>query len=304
MEKNGNLNFQKLEERVIRGLEDSDLDRINFCLSQMDAATLVSGVGGSSVVSEMASKVLSRKNHIISRNVEPRDMLYMPLEAYKNVLVCSYSGKNYGVDVSFANNLNHFLFSSRESILEGIHNITYTAKDRERSFISLAATLIPCSILLNYALDGNKDRVVELLEKSDYQIDDDENVFEIFSGYETSVAAKYLESTMIEAGIGLPIVHDKYSYCHGRSTTCLHNSSTAIYFNRGKELDKLLLKELPKYYHRVISIDVPEGIEGEYLALVRAMYLTKSLADKKNMDISGVDYNPVVKQLYKYNGEM
>ena len=33
------------------------------------------------------------------------------------------------------------------------------------------------------------------------------------------------------------------------------------------------------------------------------MYLTKYIAESKNMDLSGVDYNPIVKKLYKYNGK-
>ena len=304
MEKNGNYNFQKLDERVKRGLDESDLERIYYELANIKGATLVSGVGGSSVVSEMASKVLTQKNHIITRNTEPRDFNYMSLEPFKNVLACSYSGNNFGVEVAFLNELKHYLLMSKENPKQGIHNITYHLEDKEKSFISLAATLLPCSILLSYFLDGNKDRVIELLEKEDFEFDGCEEVFEIFSGYETSVAAKYLESTLIEAGLGIPIIHDKYSYCHGRSTTCLHHNSTVIYFNGGTELDKLLLKELPKYYKRIIPIDISKGLEGDFQALVRAMYLTKNLADSKKMDISGVDYNPIVKQLYKYNGEM
>ncbi|MBQ4007288.1 MAG: hypothetical protein II603_02005, partial [Muribaculaceae bacterium] len=41
---------------------------------------------------------LRNKNHIITRNTEPRDFLYMPLDGFDNVLSCSYSGNNYGVD--------------------------------------------------------------------------------------------------------------------------------------------------------------------------------------------------------------
>lgn len=46
---------------------------------------------------------------------------------------------------------------------------------------------------------------------------------------------------MVESGIGLPIIHDKYSYCHGRSTLATTNNNIAIYFNLNTELDKLLL---------------------------------------------------------------
>ena len=55
MEKNMQENFLKLEERVFDSLSNSDLERINYELSGIDGETLVSGVGGSSVVSEFAA---------------------------------------------------------------------------------------------------------------------------------------------------------------------------------------------------------------------------------------------------------
>ena len=95
MEKNMKENFEKLERRVFDSLYDTDLEKINYELSKIDGPTLVSGVGGSSVASEYASKILSNKNHIITRNTEPRDFMYIDTNLYKNVLACSYSGNNY-----------------------------------------------------------------------------------------------------------------------------------------------------------------------------------------------------------------
>ena len=34
------------------------------------------------------------------------------------------------------------------------------------------------------------------------------------------------------------------------------------------------------------------------------MYLTKYIAERQNKDLSGADYNPIVKKLYKYNGNL
>ena len=79
MEKNMNDNFLKLERRVIDSLNESDLEKINYLLSKIDSSTLVSGVGGSSVVSLFGSKILSSKNHIITRDIEPRDFKYLDL---------------------------------------------------------------------------------------------------------------------------------------------------------------------------------------------------------------------------------
>lgn len=302
MEKNGKENFEKLERRVKEGFEDSDLDAIFYSFGGMRENTLVSGVGGSSVVSEMASKVLREKNHIITQNVEPRDFLHRSFDGFSNVLSCSYSGNNYGVELSFLHHLKHYLLSGKRNEREDVHNITYTCRDPEKSFISLAATLIPCSILMDYYLDGNKDQLLEHFEKPIFDFRPQSDLYEIFSGIDTSTAAKYLESTMTESGIGIAVVHDKYSYCHGRSTMCKNYPAIAIYFDTHTELDDLLLKEILSYYQEVVRIDVPKGLEGDYHALIQAMYLTKYLGDQKKMDLSGVDYNPIVKKLYKYRG--
>lgn len=304
MEKNGNENFSKLEKRVREGLEDTDLEAIHYQLKRIDHPTLVSGVGGSSVVSEFASNVLREKNHIISQNIEPRDFLYRRLDGFSNVFSCSYSGNNYGVELSFDNLLNHYLFSAKKNEREDINNLTYIIRDPEKSFISLGATLLPCTILMDYYLDGDSSQLFERIKPTHFSFDTSVPLFEIFTGADTSTASKYLESTITEAGIGIPVVHDKYSYCHGRSTMCKNYPSIAIHFNTHTEFDQLLQEELPKNYQDVITIEVEKGLMGDYSALIQSMYLTKYLADQKNMDISGVDYNPVVKKLYKYHGEI
>ena len=60
-------------------------------------------------VSIYASKIINEKNKIISTCVEPRDLSYLNINGYKNVCAVSYSGNNYGVDLSFNNNLKHYL---------------------------------------------------------------------------------------------------------------------------------------------------------------------------------------------------
>jgi hypothetical protein len=109
---------------------------------------------------------------------------------------------------------------------------------------------------------------------------------------------------MIESGIGVPIIHDKYSYCHGRSTLATTSRNIAIYFNLNTELDKLLIFELYQYYKDVIIMDTENSPVAEYLLLIKCMYLTKYIAFQKNKDLSGVDYNPIVKKIYKYHGNL
>ena len=304
---NMKTNFELLEKRVIDSLNSTDLEYIRNELNKIKDATVVSGVGGSSVVSNFTSKVIGKKNKVITTNVEPRDFLYNGLSGFKNVIACSYSGDNYGVDMSFNNDMNKYLLSSNCSKYSDVANLVYnTNYGNEISFISLASTLIPISIVLNYYLNGNNKEIISNINEYNYDFDTRCNLYEIFTGYDTSTASKYLESTMVEAGIGIPIIHDKYDYCHGRSSMSFNNNSNAIYYSRNTEFDRFMINELNKYYNEVIVIEskYKDDILDDYNMLIASMYLTKYIAEKKNIDLSDVKYCPIVKKLYKYKGEI
>ena len=306
MEKNMKVNFEFLKERVVDSLNNTDLDFIRRELSKLEEPTLFSGVGGSSVVSEFGTKVINAKNKIITVNSEPRDFIYRKNDLFNNVIACSYSGNNYGVELSFLKELKKYLLSNNSFDAKEVTYLQYnTTIDKERSFISLGASLIPISILMNYYLDGNNE-FLENIETSSFPLNIESDIYEIFSGYDTSTASKYLESTMVESGIGIPIVHDKYSYCHGRSTFNKNYQSTAIYYNRNTEFDRIMLEELKKYYKQIIVIDskYDDQILDDYQMLIQSMYLTKQIAEEKNIDLSKIEYSPIVKKLYKYNGEI
>ena len=229
MEKNMKVNFDFLKERVIDSLDNTDLEFIRNELSKLNEPTLFSGVGGSSVVSEFGAKVINAKNGIVSVNSDPRDFLYRNNGAFRNVIACSYSGNNYGVELSFLKELRKYLLSNNSFDDNDVTYLKYnTTIDKERSFISLSATLIPVSILMNYYLNGKNSPILDSIEATSFDFDLASNVYEIFSGYDTSTASKYLESTMVESGIGIPIVHDKYSSCHGRSTRGTNYNGIAI----------------------------------------------------------------------------
>ena len=307
MEKNMKINFACLKDRVIDSLNHTDLERIRKELKKLERPTIMSGVGGSSVVSEFASRMINQKNGIITANKEPRDFLYENTKGYSNVIACSYSGNNYGVDLSFRNELKKYLLSNN-----AFHNpeVTYldykTTMDKERSFISLGATLIPISILMDYYENGQDIRFLNSIEETKFSILKTGQIYEIFTGKDTSTTSKYLESTLVESGIGVPIVHDKYSFCHGRTTFGYHNPSTAIYLNRNTDFDHLLLEELKPYYDQIIIIDskYKDSIQDDYQMLIQAMYLTKQLAEQTGVDLSKIEYSPVVKKLYKYSGNI
>jgi len=303
MRESMNDNFLKLQSRVIDSISKSNLIEIREVLASINEQTLVSGVGGSSVVSNFLAKVLERKNNIICESIAARDLKYKNLKGYKNIITCSYSGKNLGVDISCENNLDKYLLSQFKRI--GVTNINYEIDDREYSFISLSSTLIPMSIILLYYCD-DINLLIEILEDiSNIEISNG-NIYEILSGYETSTAAKFIESTMVESGIGIPIVHDKYDYCHGRSTLNYQFSNDLIFFDCDTELDKLYRIELNKYYKRIIKIDkkFDDDIINDFYFTYVSMFLCKKIAEFKKKGLSLVDYSPLVKKLYRFKGEV
>ena len=307
MGKNMETNFKYLKERVIDSLNNTDLEYIRNELSKLNEPTIFSGVGGSNVVSEFGAKVINSKNKIITINSEPRDFIYRNNDSFKNVIACSYSGNNFGVELSFINNIKKYLLSNNSYVDNNVTYLKYnTTIDKEKSFISLGATLIPITILMSYYLNGKTNELLDNIEGTTFDFELDSNIFEIFSGYDTCTASNYLESTMVESGIGIPIVHDKYSYCHGRSTLCVNYNVTAIYFNRNTKFDKMMLEELKRYYKTIIIINskYKDDILDDYQMLIKSMYLTKYIAEKRCKDLSNVEYSPIVKKIYKYNSEI
>ena len=67
-----------------------------------------------------------------------------------------------------------------------------------------------------------------------------------------------------------------------------------------------MLEELKQYYSRIITIDSKfrDQILDDYQMLIQSMYLTKYIAENKSKDLSKVEYSPIVKKLYKYNGQI
>ena len=300
-------NFEYLLPRVKDALDNTNLDYTRQELSKLDKPTIFSGVGGSSVVSELGRKAVAKKNGIITINSEPRDFIYRENRGFSNVVACSYSGNNFGVKLAFLNDLKKYLLSNNSFDDKDVTYLKYTTTiDEEKSFISLAGSLIPISILMDYYLDGKDDLILDLIEEQDFNFELNSNTYEIFSGYDTSTASKYLESTMTESGIGIPVIHDKYAFCHGRSTLGVHYNNTAIYFNRNTEFDKMILEELKPYYENIIIINskFDDQILDDYYFLIKSMYLTRYIANKQNEDLSHVNHSPLTKKVYKFHGNI
>ena len=320
MTKNMEYNFDNLHSRVIDTLDNTDLERIRRELYQIKDNVICTGNGGSSVVSQFASQVLNYINHCVTINIDPRDLEFMYLTNFKNLLTCTYSGKNYGVETSFENDLNKHILSNGLVDRKDVKNLTYnTSLPRERSFISLGATLMPMSVLLSYYLHGtekgcsNDNEVKSLIERifdTKKQKQETENIdFDVLSGFDTSVAAKFIESTFIEAALGNVVIHSKYDFCHGRTTLPFQRKKRTLIFLKTSftsglgELELELAKEL---YDEIIVLESKfnDLIVDNYVLTLKAMYLAKNIAERQSKDLSKITYFPKVNSLYNFKGRM
>lgn len=303
-------NFSVLKGSVLNTVLVSDVSKK---IHSIKGSTLCVGSGGSRVVADFASVVLNIKNNCVVKVVEPRDVLYENLKGYKNLFVCSYSGNNHGVDVLSSLKIRKFLFTYGDINKKGYKRIKLNSEmEKEKSFISLGATIMPMSVLLSYYLkDGIKDVFDEMYDKVreiKFDVKNPDLPFDIITGNDTSTSDVYLESTFIESGLGEIIRHSKYDFCHGRSTLVYTQKRNLIYLvgNRN-ELDDLLLNELKDKYNDIVVLESKYNdiVLNNYYLTLCSLFFTKYLAELKGIDLSIVNYDKdLCKKLYKYKGIM
>lgn len=320
--------FNRLDKRLIDAnymVDDCNLDILN----ELKGTTITIGCGGSLVVANYLSKVLANKG-IFSITKNARDILHERILS-NNLIGFSYSGKTHGIHLALDNFFgNKYLITCNSNIERQDANIIYLgheSMDKEKSFISLSSTLIPMGEFLKFSEKLDKrtfsdflDEMLNISKRCDFynNIDDfskdlgSNEVFEIMSGSDTSTAALFLESTLTEAGLGVPVIHDKYSYCHGRSTLAYKNNKKhhLVYLINDKaEIDDFLLPLIKNNYYNVTIIEANSKdmtlLEKEYFLTLKCIFFCKKLADVKSLDLSQVEYDQdIVNKVYKYKGEM
>lgn len=297
--------FSRLEKRIYDAIEHTDIEKLFNNLKEINGPTIATGVGGSGIVSNYFCKVISAKNRIICTDITPRDLLYKPLSGYRNVVACSYSGKNIGVKASFSNDLKKYLFSINS--VEGAVPLQYKVGDEEESFVSVAGTLIPMSLLFLYYTDYNLDLLKEILS-SDFNWDHlpSSRVVEVLYGYEQCTAAKLLESTMTEGSLAAPVLHDKYDYCHGRCKLNDYQSNDLIYFSADNELDTLFAKELPLFYDSVtvLSSRYSDNVINDFYLSYASLLLCRKMAESEGKDLSKKIVPEISEKLYLFSGQL
>lgn len=273
------------------------------------------------------------------------------INQFKNLIVLSSSGKSNGlleihrdfpgssylVTSEYVRQEDDYIHDSGyfKNESTSLFDILYWSngkyKEREKSFISIIPTLAPMLMFLELSIlketkkgefsseDLMKinDKLKQLLEKSKERVNNlnfnfkDTNLIQIMSGYDTTCPASILESNMVETGTSSIVVHDKGSYCHGRSNLLFQNPESPIIYlaHQMKSLDNELLPILTQEYPNIflfhtLDEDVSIFWKEYYLAL-QMYFLSKKIAEDKDIDLTMPEYNPqVVKKLYNYKGEM
>ncbi len=293
--------FASLKGKVSFALDHTDMDRLFEQLSFIEGPTLVCGVGGSSIVACFLAKVLRERNHIIATFAYPRDLRYMDLHGYRNVIAVSYSGNNIGVDAVLDLPLNRYLLTGNPR--NDVSSIVYRMPE-EHSYVSISATVIPLMILLLYY--RNDIELVNEILNSETDLASDSDRFEIMTGYETSTAAILLESSITESGMGICIPHDKYNYCHGRINITKSVASDLVFFKMENELDDVLYETLQKYYRKILLIKrkYEDDLINDCYASIIALKFVRNIARLKGCDISDMKELADNDVFYRFNGNM
>lgn len=300
--------INSLEENIMESTKN--IDDIIKELKEIKGNLLSVGTGGSRVVAEYASSVLSKKNHIIAKSIDPRDLEHIDKSLYEKIFISSHTGSNYGVKKSLENDLEKYLLTTRKTSISD-EKILHYEMPYEHSFISLNATLIPMAILLKYYLDNEFDKTIKNIFAN---IDEQASItlngeyLNIFSGIDTRTSETFIESTLTEAGIAIPLIHEKYSYCHGRTTINKDKKSSAIYLgDKDTDLDCALKDVLENQMNDlyILKDKYADEIVNDFYLTLQSVYLLRNIAESKNIDLSTIDYDKyAVKKLYYFKGSM
>ena len=332
------INFSKLEERIL-AINNPILGKFNnvremlYELTIENKQTLIMATGGSKVVAYYLQLIIERLGltRIICEVIEPRDYFYKAnRESFSNLIAISSSGNTNGIKEVLAHFKGRkYLICEQEKDAE--YEVISWGNElykREKSFISLATSLGPITLLLDSTISLNleissneirkiNDKIKEILDKSANRVDNlqvdfkDTSLIQIMSGYETKTSSSVLESNLVETGLSAPVIHDKGSFCHGRSNLLFqYPNSKIIYLTHElRELDNLLLHSINSEYSNISIFDTSD-LDGnifwkEYYLITQMYFLSKKIADDKNIDLTQPEYNPtLVKRLYKFKGDM
>lgn len=332
------INFSKLEERILSINncllnKSNDFRKMLYQLTIDKKPTLIVATGGSKVIAYYLQLIIERLEikGIICEIIEPRDYFYkINRNRFSNLIAISTSGNTNGIKETLENFNGNKILITKDNHECNYQVISWGNKkyETEKSFISLASSLGPITLLLDsitslhmeissFEIKKINDKVKQLLKKSREKIDrlssefKNMSLIQIISGYETKASSCVLESNLIETGLVPVVIHDKGSFCHGRSNLLFQYPDSYIIYlcHQKKELDNAIIESISKEYSNIYIFDTEDINENyfwkEYYLILQMYFLSKKIADDKNIDLTQPEYNPnLIKKLYNFRGEM
>ena len=161
-------NLNQLEDRLLDTLENTDFDYIEESFGALDGPTMVVGSGGSSASSKFVASVINEKNGIISEPKLPDEVRVAKNSQYKNMIIVSSSGINYGAqkasEKAIEDGVNVKVLSGSDKLSKEDNIIYSHTLSSENSFIAFASTLAPMVIALAYYL-GDKQKAIDFVKE-------------------------------------------------------------------------------------------------------------------------------------------
>lgn len=293
-----------LNNKIKDSLDNTNLSLINSKLEKINSPTLLCGVGGSLVVSTFLSKVLEKKNNIITKHIDVEEYFLNDFSNYLNLILVSYSGTNHGITSIIDKEKKTYLLTSKKNKTSSEILLNYEIINREKSFIALDDTFIPLSIILSYYL-GNTDIYKYIPKKEDFSCILKKNI-NIICDSDSKACANFLESSLIESGVSNVNLHTKYSLCHGR-TNCISAFDNLVIYLKTKDtpLDKILIEEINKISNNFLLLqsNYNDSVIDDYVLCFKALYFLEYLNRVYKKEFVNVKYNSITPTLYDFKGE-
>jgi fructoselysine-6-P-deglycase FrlB-like protein len=316
-----NKNFELLYERILAANKRISNDELISKLSNIRGNLITIGTGGSYPTAYYASK-LFEGNNCFSKNMYPRDLIYCNSDNIDNIMAFSYSGKTPSIIQALNNKKDitkTIVTGNKLYISENIENVLNYGNEleQEKSFISIASTIIPMTLLLRYCHNLTYYEMATLIrdiidESANLANNVDNNILsgntvEIMSGDNTYSAGYILQSAFNESGMGYPLVYEKNNYAHGCATLNYHNNTSLLIYllNTKTEQDEIMISEvIPTYENKVIISAKYKDKIGELELAIKSLFLLKKIAEQKKVNLSAIDYPKHIKKIYSFNGGM
>jgi fructoselysine-6-P-deglycase FrlB-like protein len=326
-----NKNFEDLEYRINEANNSGAYSKIKDMIEGVNGNAIVVGTGGSYAVADYISRSLK----CFAASIKPREIFFQNLDFIDYVVLTTYSGRTPDIIQCIEQcrkykNIKKVTVITRDGqtlrekvkLDDNVDIIGYKNNDtKEKSFISIASTLAPASLIARYfaeskgikfdsclkrLLEGAESEAKENIKCIDFNVLKANPFVEVIYEWESKSAAAMLESNFTETGMAYSSFHEKKDFSHGRYMLN-YKKGTPILIWLKNSPESQYDKELTKYLSHawkgrqvLILNSADKGRLGEFEIMVKGMCLTNAIAGELGVDLSETDYDKDADSLYSF----